>query len=60
MNLLLYLFHYLRALLRPARLAAENLALRQQLAIYLRTQPRPPLHNRDRRFCVWLSRWWRG
>ena len=40
-------------------LAAENLALRQQLAVLHRGQ-RPRLRKRDRIFWVWLSRLWRG
>ena len=39
-------------------LAAENLALRQQLATYHRTRKRPKLWRRDRVFWVWLSRLW--
>ena len=39
-------------------LAAENLALRQQLAIYQRTAKRPKLRPRDRVFWVWLARLW--
>lgn len=43
-----------------AALAAENLALRQQLAIYQPRAKRPRLRPRDRVFWAWLSRWWRG
>jgi transposase InsO family protein len=43
-----------------AALAAENLALRQQLAIYERARPCPRLKLRDRLFWVMLSRWWSG
>jgi len=51
----------LRALVGDrAGLAAENLALRQQLAIYRRTAKRPKLRPRDRVFWVWLSRLWSG
>src|SRR5260370_12758739 len=39
-------------------LAVENLALRQQLAVYKRTANRPQLRRRDRLFWVWLSRTW--
>ncbi len=39
-------------------LAAENLALRQQLAIYQRIAKRPKLRPRDRVFWVWLARLW--
>ncbi len=52
---------FLRALLRDrAELAAENLALRQQLAILEQRSKRPRLRKRDRIFWVWLSRLWRG
>src|SRR5215510_5555307 len=39
-------------------LALENLALRQQLAVYQRRNPRPQLRLGDRLFWVWLSRVW--
>jgi putative transposase len=42
------------------QLALENLALRQQLAVYKRTVKRPKLGRRDRLFRVWLSRVWAG
>ncbi len=49
----------LRALLRDcAELAAENLTIRQQLAVLERTMKRPWLCNRDRIFWTWLSRLW--
>ena len=52
---------FLRTLLRDrAELAAENLALRQQLAILEQTAKRPRLRKRDRIFWVWLSRLWAG
>jgi hypothetical protein len=41
-----------------ARLAAENLALRQQVAILKHATPRPKLRPGDRVFWVWLSRLW--
>ena len=51
----------LRLLLQSrAALAAENLALRQQLALLQRSVKRPRLHRRDRIFWLWLSRLWRG
>jgi putative transposase len=40
------------------QLALENLALRQQLAIYKRTANRPKLHWSDRLLWVWLSKEW--
>jgi transposase InsO family protein len=51
----------LRLLLQSrAALAAEKLALRQQLAVLQRSMERPRLHRRDRIFWIWLSRLWRG
>jgi putative transposase len=41
-------------------LIAENLALRQQLAVVCRTAKRPRLRRRDRIFWVWISKLWRG
>jgi transposase InsO family protein len=41
-------------------LALENLALRQQLAIFKRHHPRPRLRPTDRIFWVWLSKIWSG
>ena len=47
------------ALLRPRRdLVLENLVLRHQLQVALRTNPRPLLHDRDRILWVWIRRWW--
>ena len=43
-----------------AALIAENLALRQQLAVLQRSVPRPKLGRRDRIFWVWLSKLWTG
>jgi hypothetical protein len=49
----------LLAALRPrASLVAENLLLRQQLAILRRTHPRPRLRAIDRTFWVVVSRVW--
>ena len=45
-------------LIARAALIAENLALRQQLAVTLRSGRRPHLLRRDRLFWVWLSRLW--
>jgi hypothetical protein len=42
------------------RLALENLALRQQLAVYKRMAPRPRLHTMDRLFWAGLARVWAG
>lgn len=51
----------LRALLvSRAALVAENLALRQQLAVLHRRLPRPRLRVRDRAFWVFLRRVWSG
>jgi hypothetical protein len=41
-------------------LAAENLALRQQIAVLQRSAKRPGLRQRDRILWIWLSRLWRG
>src|SRR5256885_8484971 len=40
------------------QLALENLALRQQLAVFKRTVNRPKLQRSDRLLWVWLSRVW--
>jgi hypothetical protein len=54
----------LRTLLSAVRtrreLARENLALRQQLAVWKARQPRPRLTEMDRFFWVLLSRLWRS
>src|SRR5439155_27121039 len=42
------------------QLALENLALRQQLAVYNRTARRPKFRRSDRLFWVWLARVWVG
>jgi transposase InsO family protein len=61
MNGLQLFFWFLRTFfVRRAALAAENLALRQQLAVLKRTTPRPKLRWRDRLFWVWLARLWAG
>ena len=41
-----------------AALAAENLALRQQLAVLIEQKKRPRLRKRDRIFWAGLSRFW--
>ena len=43
-----------------ANLVAENLALRQQLAVLQRNTKRPKIRNSDRIFWAWLSRLWKG
>jgi putative transposase len=49
----------LQAMFTPkTRLAVENLALRQQLAVLKQSVKRPKLQPRDRVFWVWLSRIW--
>jgi putative transposase len=61
MHEILALLMYLRALLRHRlTLAAENLALRQQLATLHRSVPKPRLHDHDRRFWILLARLWPG
>ena len=61
MSLLTFLRVVIRAVLGDrAGLAAENLALRQQLAILRRTSKRPRLRRRDRVFWYWLHRPIRG
>ncbi len=55
------LIHTLRDLLRPRRdLLLENLALRQQILVLQRTNPKPRLRHRDRAFWVVLRHWWTG
>ena len=55
------IFVFIGALFRrQAELAAENLALRQQLAALEHKSKRPRLRKRDRIFWVWLSRLWSG
>jgi putative transposase len=59
MRVIADLFLFLRTFFLPrASLAAENLALRQQLAILQRTVKRPRFRKRDRIFWVWLSKLW--
>jgi hypothetical protein len=60
-TLLLQLFRLLPFLCGGHRqLALENLALRQQLAVYKRSAPRPRLHPTDRLWWVFLARAWTG
>ena len=57
MGLLQALYLFLRAsVISHGTLAAENLALRQQLSVLAHTCTRPKLRPRDRVFWVWLSR----
>ena len=51
----------LNILLRPQKdsdLALENLALRQQLAIWKSQKKRPQIRTKDRLFWIMLSRFW--
>src|SRR5262245_65195009 len=60
-TLLLHLIRLLPVLCGSHRLLAlENLALRQQLAVYKKTPRRPKLRPSDRLFWVSLSRVWAG
>jgi transposase InsO family protein len=60
-TLLLHLLRVLPFLFGGHRqLALENLALRQQLAVYRRMLTRPPLRRTDRLFWVGLARVWTG
>ena len=47
-------------LVNQTSLAAENMALGQQLTVLQRSVKRPKLHKRDRIFWGWLSRLWKG
>jgi hypothetical protein len=59
MILISALFLFIRSLIiSRTALAAENLALRQQLAVLNRKIHRPQLRRRDRFFCVILSQLW--
>lgn len=61
MNIASLLWFVVRALLAGAGpVAIENLALRQQLAIYHYNLPRPKLRCRDRIFWLMLARLWSG
>jgi hypothetical protein len=60
-TLVLHLHRLLPFLLGGHRqLALENLALRQQLAVYKRPAPRPKLRPADRLFWAGLARLWTG
>jgi hypothetical protein len=59
MDIVRMVLAFLRALMvGRAELAAENVALRHQLAVLQRSIKRPRLRKRDRVFWVWLSRFW--
>jgi|APSaa5957512622_1039677.scaffolds.fasta_scaffold305660_1 putative transposase len=59
MGILKAWLQFLRAMIMTrAGLAAENLALRQRLAVLSYSARRPKLRSRDRIFWVWLSRIW--
>ena len=61
MGVIRLILGFLRAFLLPrAALAAENLALREQLAVLQVSMKRPRLRKWDRVFWVWLSRLWSG
>src|SRR5262245_12604578 len=55
------LFLLIRSMIMPrTALAAENLALRKQLAVINRKVHRPQLHRHDRFFWVILSQLWKA
>ena len=61
MGMIRILVLFLRGVLRNrTELAAENLALRQQLAIFQQKSKTPRLRRRDRIFWAILSRIWTG
>ena len=58
-SLVFWLLRLLNLALPSRRsLVLENLALRQQLAVYKRSIKRPRLRQTDRVFWVWLSQYW--
>jgi putative transposase len=60
-TLVLHLLQLLPFLIGGHRqIALENLPLRQQLAVYKRTAPRPKLRTTDRLFWAGLARVWTG
>ena len=61
MGFLVPILAYIRAFFLPRhRLALESVALRQQLAVFKRKQPRPRLNRLDRLFWIVLRRWYSG
>ncbi len=59
MGIVRTIFLFLRLCITSrSAIAAENLALRQQLGVLQRSVKRPRLRQRDRIFWVWLSRLW--
>ncbi len=61
MDMIGLILGFFRAFVLPCTaLAAENLALRQQIIVLQRSVKRPRLRRRDRVFWVWLSRLWAG
>lgn len=61
MGIIQAIFLFLRAFIRGrAATAIENLALRQQVAVFKQSVKRPKLRPRDRVFWVVLSRLWRN
>ncbi len=59
MGVLKAAFLFLRALVIPKFvLAMENLALRQQVAVFKQSVKRPKLRPRDRVFWTWMSTLW--
>ena len=61
MSLIVPMMAYIRAFfLSRHRLALESVALRQQLTVFKRKQPRPTLNHLDRMFWVALYRRYSG
>lgn len=61
MDWLVAMMAYLRASFLPRhRLALESVALRQQLAVFKRKQPRPRPNLLDRLFWIVLRHWYSG
>jgi len=59
-GLIACIWAFFSAFSRHRDLALENLALRQQLAIFKLRHPRPRLRPTDRIFWGWLSKIWAG